>query len=266
MHEREAAEHGLRCEYRLLDLEVLNLTAGALPDLLNEAERNGYAGLNITHPCKQTVLPLLTEVSHDAAAIGAVNTVVFQAGKRTGNNTDWLGFRAGLLRGLPDAALNHVVQLGAGGAGAATAYALLKMGAGRVSIIDSDHARAQSLAEHYANLFGPERITATTDLESALAAANGIVHATPTGMKSHPGLPLPVSLLRRDLWLAEIVYFPLETELLRAAKAVGCRTVDGSGMAVHQAIEAFQLFTGLEADTARMHAHFLAQVLAQIES
>jgi shikimate dehydrogenase len=85
-------------------------------------------------------------------------------------------------------------------------------------------------------------------------------------MKSHPGLPLPVSLLRRDLWLAEIVYFPLETELLRAAKAVGCRTVDGSGMAVHQAIEAFQLFTGLEADTARMHAHFLAQVLAQIES
>jgi len=260
MHEREAAEHGLHCEYKLIDLEKRGVSGDALPDLLEEAERGGFAGLNITHPCKQSVLPFLTNISADADAIGAVNTVVFSNGQRFGHNTDWLGFRDGFLRGLRGASLERVVQLGAGGGGAATAYALLKMGAGRVDIVDPDQARCRALVDRYRAAFGPDRIFASTDVEACLALADGLVHATPTGMKSHPGLPLPGSLLRSSLWVAEIVYFPLETELLRAARAAGCRTLDGSGMAVHQAIEAFRLFSGLEADAERMHRHFFAQV------
>ncbi len=260
MHEREAAEQGLLCEYRLIDLETLGLEADALPQILEEAERSGFAGLNITHPCKQSVLPLLTDISADAGLMGAVNTVVFFEGRRFGHNTDWLGFRDGFLSGLRGVSLERVVQLGAGGGGAATAYALLKMGAGRIDLVDPDQGRCELLVDRYSAAFGPGLISVVTDIEASLAAADGLVHATPTGMKSHPGMPLPGALLHSRLWVAEIVYFPLETELLRAARTAGCRTLDGSGMAVHQAIEAFRLFTGLEADPERMHQHFLSQL------
>jgi shikimate dehydrogenase len=258
MHEREASEHGLLCKYRLIDLETLGLAADALPDLVEDAEQSGFSGLNITHPCKQSILPLLTDISEDAGTIGAVNTVVFSDGKRFGHNTDWLGFREGFLRGLRGVSLKRVVQLGAGGGGAATAYALMKMGAGHLELVDPDRHRCQALVDRYCAAFGPGRISVATDIEASLAGADGLVHASPTGMNSHPGLPLPRALLHSSLWVAEIVYFPLETELLRAARAAGCRTLDGSGMAVHQAIQAFRLFTGLEADPERMHQHFLA--------
>ena len=100
----------------------------------------------------------------------------------------------------------------------------------------------------------------STDIAASLATADGLIHATPTGMHGHPGIALAPALLRSDLWVAEVVYFPLETELLRAARAAGCPTLDGSGMAVHQAVEAFRLFSGLEADAERMRRHFVTMV------
>jgi shikimate dehydrogenase len=260
MHEREAAEHGLLGLYQRIDLELLGVGAEALPELLCAAEKMGFAGLNITHPCKQAVLPLLTDLSDDARALGAVNTVVLRGGKRTGHNTDWLAFGDSFRRGLPDAGIERVEQLGAGGAGAATAYAMLKQGAGHLTIFDLDTARGAGLAARCAALFGGGRVSTGTDLEGELARADGLIHATPTGMYRHPGIALSPALLRRDLWVADVVYFPLETELLLAARAAGCPTLDGSGMAVHQAVEAFWLFTGLEPDAARMHRHFLDMV------
>ncbi len=258
MHEQEAAEHGLRCIYRLIDLERLGLTAAALPDLLLAAERMGFDGLNITHPCKQAVMPLLHELSPEAEAIGAVNTVVLSEGRRVGHNTDCLGFAEGLGRGLPDADLGHVVQIGAGGAGAAVAHAVLSLGGARLAIVDADPDRARNLARSLSGRFGPNRATASPDIAAAMTAASGLVNATPMGMAQHPGLPLPASLLRPSLWVAEIVYFPLETALLREARACGCRTLDGGDMAVFQASEAFRLFSGMPPDTARMRRHFLA--------
>jgi shikimate 5-dehydrogenase len=124
----------------------------------------------ITHPCKQLVIPLLDDLSDDARALGAVNTVVLKDGKRVGHNTDWFGFAENFRRGLP----------------------------------------------------------------------------------------LSADLLRSDLWVAEIIYFPMETELLRTARALGCRTLDGGGMTVFQAAEAFRLFTGIEPDAQRMLQHFAA--------
>jgi shikimate dehydrogenase len=105
-------------------------------------------------------------------------------------------------------------------------------------------------------------VSAVGDLEQALSNATGLIHATPTGMDKLPGLPLSESLLRPELWVAEIVYFPLETQLLRAARARGCATVDGGTMAVGQAIGAFELFTGIRPDADRMEAH-LRRLLAQ---
>ncbi|GGD55214.1 MULTISPECIES: shikimate dehydrogenase [Caballeronia] len=256
MHEEEGRVLGLNYVYRRIDLQALNLEPSALPDLLAAAERMGYDGLNITYPCKQSVIPLLDDLDPDARALGAVNTVVLKDGKRIGYNTDWSGFARAFQRGLPDAPLDRVVQLGAGGAGAAVAHAALTMGARALTLFDSDEARASSLAQELAARFPDREVTSGGDLRETLRAANGLIHATPTGMAKLPGLPLPAEYLHKDLWVAEIVYFPLETELLKAAKALGCKTVSGGGMAVCQAVDALRIFTGREPDAERMFKHF----------
>jgi shikimate dehydrogenase len=99
---------------------------------------------------------------------------------------------------------------------------------------------------------------ACADLAAAVRAADGVVNCTPVGMAELPGTPLPVALLRPEPWVAEIVYFPLETRLLRAARAIGCRTPDGGGMAVFQAAGAFRPFTGVAPDAERMLRHVAA--------
>jgi len=256
MHEREGDEQGFRYTYKTINLDSLGLGAADLPELLLAARRMGFDGLNITHPCKQAVVPLLDELSADAQALGAVNTVVLRDGRSRGENTDWWGFAEALRRNMADVARDRVVQLGAGGAGAAVAHALLTLGAGRLDIADVDAGRATVLADALCARFGAGRASACTDLPAAMAAADGLVHCTPTGMAAHPGLPLPAALLRPPLWVADIVYFPLETALLWAARALGCRTLDGGSMAVFQAVEAFRLITGVTPDPARMLRHF----------
>lgn len=256
LHEQEGDAQHLRYLYRLIDLDQLGLDSSALPDLLRAAEQMSFTGLNITFPCKQSILPLLDELSPEARGIGAVNTVVLKDGKRVGHNTDCLGFAEGFRRGLPDVARRQVVQMGAGGAGAAVAHALLSEGVEQLNIFDVEPQRAQSLADNLNQHFGSARARAGGDLSSALHSADGLVNTTPMGMAKLPGMPVPVELLRADLWVAEIVYFPLETELLRNARALGCRTLDGGTMAVFQAVKAFELFSGQRADPQRMLAHF----------
>lgn len=258
LHEREGDAQGLRYLYRLIDLDSLGVDAGALPDLLAAAERMGYTGLNITFPCKQAVIGLLHELSDEARGIGAVNTVVLRDGKRIGHNTDCLGFAEGFRRNLSDAPRERVVQLGAGGAGAAVAHALLSEGVRQLTIFEVDSARAQALVDNLNAHFGGQRARVGHDLACTVAEADGLVNTTPVGMAKLPGAPLPLELLHARLWVAEIIYFPLETELLTHARRLGCRTLDGGNMAVFQAVKAFELFSGLEADAERMLAHFAA--------
>jgi shikimate dehydrogenase len=253
MHEREGARHGFRTLYKLIDLDRIDAGIEELPELLRNAQRFGFNGLNITHPCKQAVIPLLDGLSEEAREIGAVNTVVFSQGRSFGHNTDWWGFAESMKLGLSGADLSSVLQLGTGGAGSATAYALLKLGAERVALYDPDTAKAIGLADQLNSLFGA-RATAVSDPVAAAAQASGLVQATPIGMKAHPGLPITADALRPELWVSEVIYFPLETELLRAAREKGCRTVDGSGMAVFQAVRAFELFTGRAPDAGAMRA------------
>lgn len=258
MQMREGEAQGLRLVYRLLDLTRLGLGLDALPDLLTGCERAGFDGLNITHPCKQAVIPHLHELSDDAKALGAVNTVLFREGRRIGHNTDWSGFYEPFKRKMSDVKLDRAVQIGAGGAGAAVAHANLMLGIRQLTIVDIDPARAESVARNLTAHFGEGRARAGTDVAAALAHADGLINATPIGMDAHPGMPLPAELLRPDLWVAEVIYFPLETELLKRARALGARTLDGGGMAVFQAVAAFRLFTGIEPDSDRMIAAFQA--------
>lgn len=256
LHEAEAQAHGLRLHYQLIDLDLTGRGPEALPTLLDAARVMSFAGFNVTYPCKQAVVPLLDAVSDEARAMNAVNTVVVEGGRLVGHNTDGSGWAEAFARSLPGADLSCVLLLGAGGAGCAIAHAALRMGVRRLRVHDRDPAKARALVAQLDASAGAGRAAVADDAATAIAEATGLIHATPTGMDKLPGLPLDPALLRPSLWVAEVVYFPLETALLRAARERGCAVVDGGGMAVGQAVGAFRLFTGLEPDAARMERHF----------
>jgi shikimate dehydrogenase len=256
LQEEEARQHGLRLHYQLIDLAAAGAGTDALPGLIQAVRIIGFSGLNITYPCKQLVMPLLDELSEEARAIGAVNTVVREGERLVGYNTDSSGWAWGFKRALPEADLSRVVLLGAGGAGAAVGYAALGLGVSELAIFDVDPSRAAALASSLGAHFPNRKIAQSANLKSALSSATGLIHCTPIGMLGHPGMPLDERLLRPAMWVSEIVYVPIETELLKAARRAGCATADGGHMNVGQAIRGFKLFTGREADAARMDAHF----------
>ena len=260
LHEEEGRRLGLRVHYQLIDIERSADGVGALPGLIQAARVMGFAGLNITYPCKQAVIPLLDQLSDEAAAMGAVNTVVFRDGRAIGHNSDGAGWAWGFRRALPDADLSRVVLLGAGGAGAAIAHTVLRLGAGQLVLVDADRARAAALADHLNARHGARCVHVGPNAEQALPGASGLIHATPTGMDKLPGMAVPAGLLRASMWVSEIVYVPLETALLQAARRAGCATCDGGTMAVGQAVGAFRLFTGVEPDPERMRRHFLGLI------
>jgi shikimate dehydrogenase len=256
LHEEEARHHGIRLHYQLIDLDAAGAGVGALPSLIAASRIMGFAGLNITYPCKQRVIPLLDALSDEARAIGAVNTVVREGDRLVGYNTDGSGWSWGFRRALPQADLSRVALLGAGGAGSAVGYAALELGVGELAIFDVDFSRATMLAAALQANFPDCRVVPARDPKAALRSASGLIHATPVGMASDASMPLDETLLRPAMWVSEIVHVPLETPLLKAARRVGCATADGGHMNVGQAIRGFKLFTGLDADAARMDANF----------
>ncbi len=256
LHVAEGEALGLDYSYDLLDLDKLGGPA-KLPAVIDELQARGYAGVNITHPCKTDVIPLLHTLDEDAAKLGAVNTVVFGPdGNRMGFNTDWTGFSRGLQRGLADVLLDRVVMVGAGGAGAAIVYALFKLGAKEILVHDLDAARTDNLVGTFSRQFPGLLIKRSIGLEQDLAQANGLVNCTPVGMQKYPGIPVPEPAIQKHLWVAEIVYFPLYTSLIKLAQSRGCRVLLGGDMAVFQAVGAFELFTGVKPNAERMLDHF----------
>ena len=256
LHEEEARHHGLRVHYQLIDLDAAGVGVEVLPELMRAVRVIRFAGLNITYPCKQSVIPLLDALSEEARAIGAVNTVVREGDRLVGYNTDGSGWSWGFKRALPGADLSRVVLLGAGGAGSACADAVLRLGAGQLTIVDQDWSRATELAARVNLHFPGNRATAVQETSVAINGATGLIQATPVGMAGRPGMPLAEELLRPSLWVSEIVYVPLETPLLKAARRFGCRTADGGHMNVGQAVRGFRLFTGRDADAVRLESHF----------
>lgn len=260
LHENEAAALGLRYVYRTIDIDRLDVPPEGVGSLVSQAQLLGYDALNVTHPCKQIVVGALDELSPEAALLGAVNTVILRDGRSSGHNTDYSGFAAALRDGLPGADLDRVVLLGCGGAGAAIAYALLLAGAATLRVSDPDPERAHGLARAMAPSFPAAtiRVLEAADVEAAVASATGLVNATPIGMVGHEGAPLPVAELHPALWVADAVYRPVRTQLIRAAEALGCRTLDGGRMVVGQAADTFRLITGVAPDRERMRRDFLA--------
>jgi len=258
LHEREAARQRLRYVYKVIDQPDGRIDRGHLERLLSAAMELGFDGLNITHPFKQAMVSLVDEVAPTVAAIGAMNTVLLQGGRTVGHNTDVSGFRRSFTDGLPEVDRERVVLIGAGGAGTAVARALSELGVGRLLVVDPDRDRASALVATLEKQETEVELVPATPaaLAEAVAGSAGLVNASPMGMAAHPGSPVPAELLRPDLWLADIVYRPLDTALLQAAREVGCSVLSGAGMAVHQAADAFELITGRPADRGAMLRDF----------
>ena len=256
IHEDEAKALGIDLIYKIIDFAEPKRDPSFLENMLLATESLGFKGLNITHPYKEDALKLMDTLSDDAKNIGSVNTVIFKNGKRHGDNTDWLGFAENLKENLPDLVLDKVALIGTGGAGLAVAYAILKMGARDLHLFDADADKASHLADALCKSFPGKRITVAESASKALENADGMINATPIGMSGIPGMPVEAVLLHKELWVADIVYFPLETELLKTAKSIGCRTVGGGGMVVRQAAASFRQFFDAEPDIFRMLKHF----------
>jgi shikimate dehydrogenase len=259
----EAHALGLDYVYRPIDLSTLGLVPEQLPDILTWARRLGFDALNVTHPCKRLVIEHLDHVDPVAAALGAVNTVLFTDDGLVGHNTDTTGFESAFRTGLPEVAIDDVVLIGAGGAGSAVADALLRLGVRRLTIVDVDARRASEAAAELGGRHSADVAASAPDrLPQLLPRASGVVHCTPTGMHDHPGIPFAPELLHAGLWVADIVYRPLDTALLQAARTAGCRTLDGGRMAVFQAVDAFELITGIRPHADRMIDRFHRLVAA----
>jgi shikimate dehydrogenase len=211
-------------------------------------------------------MPLLDEISADAQQIGAVNSVtITNNGRTAGYNTDRIGFRRNFEEGLGRACVEGktAVLVGAGGAGRAVAFALMDLGAATVSVHDTDTARAAALVADLMLHYGAGRCRLTESLSEVISAVAGVINATPVGMQGIPGNPVPVAALDARHWVADVIYTPIETQLVKAARAAGARVLTGGGMCVHQAAETFRLFTGLQPDVARMHRTFAAALAAR---
>lgn len=265
MHEAEAAAHEMLYLYRPVDLVRIGRDAASVGELLMAGRDLGFNAFNITHPCKQIVLEHLDEVSERAAALEAVNTVLIQDGRLIGHNTDQTGFASALATELPGVPKSSVVQIGTGGAGAAVAYALLESGVEHLSLFDIDPERAAERARALAPYFPHARVSAVhaDELNAVLGGADGVVNCTPIGMHNHPGTPIDLELITQHHWVADVIYLPVDTPLVRHARALGCSVLDGGAMAVGQAVDAFRLITGVEPNRDRMREHFLSMLAGQ---
>ncbi|WP_231916235.1 shikimate dehydrogenase [Microbacterium karelineae] len=267
MHELEGARHGMSYVYRTIDIDPAHAAPEHLRPLLRSARALGFDGLNVTHPAKQAIVPLLDELAPGAARVGAVNTVRFAGERMIGHNTDVTGFGSAFDAAFGDEEHGLVVLVGAGGAGSAVATALDERRIADLVIADVDAGRAEALARQLGpRAGGSVRGAGSAELPRLLAAASGVVNATPFGMAAHPGMAFDPARLPADAWVADIVYRPTDTALLIAARACGLRTMSGLGMAMGQAADAFEIFTGVRADRAAMTRDLQDLVAAEAAS
>jgi len=255
MMESAGAACGIRVHYQLLPFEKAD--AALIGRVLEAIRLAGFAGINVTFPYKEAVLPFIDALSEGAATLRAVNVVlVGPDGRLSGHNTDATGFArvaAGLGARLSAGA---VALIGAGGAGRAMGWGLLKAGARELRVFDPDAARCAALAD----ALGRDRVRIVPDVASAVAGASGIVNASPVGMLPDTRSPVPAGLIGPEMFVADAVYHPPLTPLLAAAAAVGAHVVPGRAMSVAQAVDGFALFSGVTPPEAAVAAGFDAAV------
>jgi shikimate dehydrogenase len=238
IHNYWIRELGLNAEYRREAVPPEQFA-----DFVGDLAERGYVGANVTVPHKEAALRL-SRPDALAEAIGAANTLWLEGGVLRSSNTDLEGFMASLDAGAPgwDAKLDSAVVLGAGGAACSVVLGLVKRGIPHVHVVNRSFERAQELGRRFGDQVHPSR---WDELDRVMAAAGLMVNTTSLGMAGQPPLELGLAALPADAVVADIVYVPLATALLAAARARGLRTVDGLGMLLHQAVGAFARWFGI---------------------
>ena len=237
LHGYWLAEHGIDGAYVPLPVQPENLERA-----LRGLTAAGLAGVNVTIPHKQTVLALCDKVDDVARRIGAANVLIFEDGRIGATNTDSYGFMENLKAAAPAwSATAPAVLLGAGGGARAVAVGLLDAGVPELRLINRSRARAEQLA---ADIGGPITVVAWEERATALAGAGLLANSTSLGMSGQPPLELPLDDLPGTAVVCDLVYSPLETALLKAARARGAVGVDGLGMLLHQARPCFAVWFG----------------------
>jgi shikimate dehydrogenase len=236
IHKYWLKQFGIAGDYRIEAVEP-----AAFAGFIGSLAARGYRGANVTIPHKEQALALSVPDAR-ARAVGAANTLYFANGSLQSTNTDVEGFIGNLDASAPNWNENgEAVVLGAGGSARAVVFGLMERGVARIHLVNRSRDRAQALAQPYGDRV---RVITWDEVSAALPKAGLVVNTTSLGMKGQPSLPLDVSVLRPGAAVADLVYVPLETELLKAAKARGLRTADGLGMLLHQAVRGFELWFG----------------------
>lgn len=240
LHRHWLRQHGLPGYYIPMDV-----APGDLETVLRALPRAGFVGVNITVPHKEKVMEIADLVTDRAILIGAANTLIFRAdGKIHADNTDGYGFLENLRQGAPNwkPDAGPVALLGAGGAARAVVAALLDAGVREIMVANRTRLRAERLQDDFGRrLRVVDWVQAGTMIEQAAL----VVNSTSLGMTGKPQLRVPFDGLHAGQVVTDLVYAPLRTDLLAAAEAAGCQTVDGLGMLLHQAVPAFERWFGV---------------------
>jgi shikimate dehydrogenase len=256
MHLHEARAQGIPYQYDLIDTSTIQFENQSIHALMSYAREHGYSGLNITFPFKRAVLETLDDIDPIARDLNAVNTVSISSEGIHGLNTDYVGYLFALKRGYPGQTSDRVLLVGAGGAGCAVCLALIDYGIHDIVVYDHDSDAAQRVVAHISSIRPNARICIAETLDPPKMDIQGIVNATPMGMAKFPGAAVDLSCFQSVTWVSDIVYFPLETAFLAQARSCGLSTMNGSAMAVGQAIKSFEIFSKYPADPDRMFNSF----------
>jgi len=225
--------------------------------VFDDCAAGGYAGINITYPYKETVMTRVAPADEAVRAIGAANTVVFGGRDPVGYNTDATGFVAAFRANFPGSNPGTVALVGAGGAGRAIGFALLTLGASEIRVFDTDRRKADGLvaALDKAGTRAAVRVSAT--VAEAVAGADGLINCTPIGMTGMAGSAIPADLIAGNGWAFDVVYTPVATEFLEAARRNGRAIMSGYELFFFQGVDAFRLFTGHEVPQDRLRRALL---------
>ncbi|MCO4317307.1 shikimate dehydrogenase [Phyllobacterium sp. 21LDTY02-6] len=244
-HSRSPIIHGYWLKQHGIDgsYQAIEVAPEGFADFLASLEPNGYIGGNVTLPHKERAFDLCEKRDGAAEEIGAVNTLWFENGQLVGGNTDAFGFLANLDASQPGwDKRESALILGAGGACRAVIYGLKQRGFSEIHVANRTLSRAQELADRFGPTVTPHEWAAVSEL---LGQADMIVNTTSLGMEGKEAFTLDISPARKDALVTDVVYIPLETPFLRAARAHGLATVDGLGMLLHQAVFGFEHWFGI---------------------
>lgn len=254
LHQIAGALNGIPVRY---DLLIPALREETFLEVFETAQNEAYAGLNITLPYKEKVVPLVKLQDPVLRAMGAVNTVLFTAHGALGQNTDYTGFKAAYRAARNTKPPQQVMIIGSGGAGRAIAFGLADLGAEALYLIDKDGDKAQALARDLARVFPKLNITTGREVIERPASVTGLVNATPMGMVGYGGTPMDPAYMAGAEWVFDAVYTPLETPFLQAAKSHGIEIISGWELFFFQGVHAWAHFSGRSVDEAELRATLL---------